>query len=754
MPATRGALITGEKQMASIVSALNLPSLGFGKKTVKGQNASPTATDVHARNEQDSPATGVERRFTLRSIVHRFFHKSETAVTWQIPLIGRLPFSKRIEVLSIVIALLLLFALATFGLVVQDNRLKREQVLVARDIQLLSQRVANLAQQAVSGDADAFQPLQDSRERLVGDLALLTQGGTHKGVELPAPSEGAESILRTIAKTWQPMEEQVNKVYGQQSNLLQLRKHEAVVEKSGSKVLKLTQSLLNGAIDRGEDYRAVAWTRQLHADVLNFDLLDAKSLLSTDEPAPQLALQLASNADFFMRTVKGLLDGNPEAGVSALQNPVNRETATELLKTITAFRASIDSIVRNMQSLAQAKQAAQRISKDAQEMLEKMDLLAIHYRDSGTGWGGIAAGVVLTMLTLIGLALIAKVLLDDAHLRSRKSETENRRNEQAILRLLDDMSDLAEGDLTKHAQVTEDMTGAIADSVNYAIDELRSLVTQINAAATQLTESSTQGKAVSVHLLQVAEKQSHQIEEATTSVLEMTSTMDAVSDDASKCAVVAEQSMAASGKGRSAVQDSIAGMNILREQIQETSKRIKRLGESSQEIGEIVQLIAAITEQTNVLALNAAIQAAAAGEAGRGFTVVAEEVQRLAERSGDATKQIHAIVRAIQHDTQDAVAAMETSTHGVVRGAQLADSAGRALEEIREVSNRLADLVASISASTLGQQQVAKQLARRMQELLSITTQSTKGSKWTADSMAQIADLASKLKVSVAGFKV
>jgi len=352
------------------------------------------------------------------------------------------------------------------------------------------------------------------------------------------------------------------------------------------------------------------------------------------------------------------------------------------------------------------------------------------------------------------LALIAKVLLDDVRVRALKNEAENRRNEQAILRLLDDMSDLAEGNLTKHAQVTEDMTGAIADSVNYAIDELRSLVTQINAAANQLTQSSTQGKAVSVHLLQVAEKQSQQIEEATASVLQMTSAMDAVSDDASKCAAVAEQSLAASGNGGSAVQDSISSMNALREQIQETSKRIKRLGESSQEIGEIVQLIAAITEQTNVLALNAAIQAAAAGEAGRGFTVVAEEVQRLAERSGEATKQIAAIVKAIRHDTQDAVAAMEKSTNGVVRGAQLADSAGRALEEIRDVSRRLAELVASISASTLSQQQLAKRMAQRMQDLLNITTQSTKGTKWTADSMAQIADLAHNLKVSVAGFKV
>ena len=740
--------------MASIVSALKLPSLAFGKRTAKGQNTLPNVKEVRVVDRKDSPQLNIERAFTLRRLVDRFSRKSDTAVTWQIPLIGKLPFSRQIEVLSIAIALLLLLTLATFGISVWDTRLKREQALVANDIQLLSQRVANLAQQATSGDPDAFKPLQENRDRLVGDLALLTQGGTRKGVDIPPPSESEAPILRKIAETWQPLDEQVNKVYRQQANLLQLQKQEDIIEKSGTKVLSLSQSLLNGVIDRGEDYRAVAWTRQVYADVLNFDLLDAKSLVSTDQPAPQVALQLAKNVGSFRNTVKGLLDGNPEAGISALQHPVNRDTATELLKAMTGVKASIDSIVKHMEGLAQAKQAARDISKGTHEMLGRMALLTGNYRDSGSGWSGIATGVLFTMLTLFGLALIAKVLLDDVRSRALKNETENRRNEQAILRLLDDMSDLAEGNLTKHAQVTEDMTGAIADSVNYAIDELRSLVTQINSAASQLTESSTQGKAVSVHLLQVAEKQSHQIEEATASVMQMTSTMDAVSDDASKCAEVAKQSLAASGKGGCAVQDSISSMNTLREQIQDTSKRIKRLGESSQEIGEIVQLIAAITEQTNVLALNAAIQAAAAGEAGRGFTVVAEEVQRLAERSGEATKQIAAIVKAIQHDTQDAVAAMETSTNGVVRGAQLADSAGRALEEIREVSNQLAELVASISSSTLGQQYVAKQLAQRMQDLLNITTQSTKGTKWTADSMAQIADLANNLKVSVAGFTV
>ena len=274
------------------------------------------------------------------------------------------------------------------------------------------------------------------------------------------------------------------------------------------------------------------------------------------------------------------------------------------------------------------------------------------------------------------------VFLADTRRRAAEAETENKRNQEAILRLLNEMGDLADGDLTIKAQVTEDITGAIADSMNYTIDELRNLVTGVNNAAIQVTQKTAQAQSISDELLGAAERQSKEIEETTAQVLQVSSSISEVSSTAEEGARVAQRSLAAADKGRLAVQNSIAGMNDMREQIQETSKRIKRLGECSQEIGEIVELISDITEQTNVLALNAAIQAASAGEAGRGFSVVAEEVQRLAERSGEATKQIGAIVKTIQADTQDAVAAMEKSTQGVVEGAKLSEAAGQALSEI------------------------------------------------------------------------
>ncbi|MBC7785895.1 MAG: methyl-accepting chemotaxis protein [Methylophilaceae bacterium] len=327
-------------------------------------------------------------------------------------------------------------------------------------------------------------------------------------------------------------------------------------------------------------------------------------------------------------------------------------------------------------------------------------------------------------------------------------------NQTAVLRLLDEMGDLADGDLTVNAQVTESITGAIADSINYTIDSLRDLVVEINRATEQVNQATEQAQVTSVSLLSAAEQQSSQIIETTDAVSNMTRSILQVSSNAGEASDVAQRSLLAATQGSVAVQNTITGMNEIRSQIQETSKRIKRLGESSQEISEIVELISDITEQTNILALNAAIQAASAGEAGRGFTVVAEEVQRLAERSSEATKQISAIVKTIQTDTNSAVVAMEKSTEGVVEGARLSDAAGKALTEIETVSNDLARLIGSISSATVAQTEVAAVVTRNMQQIQNITTQTTDGTKLTAESVGQLNRLAEELRESVAGFKL
>lgn len=367
--------------------------------------------------------------------------------------------------------------------------------------------------------------------------------------------------------------------------------------------------------------------------------------------------------------------------------------------------------------------------------------------------------ILITLASLAVMILFAMVYYGVRQVRAIDSslkllEQDGQSNQMAVLNLLDEMGDLADGDLTVRAVVRENITGAIADSINYTIDKLRDLVTEITSASEQVNSVVGQAQETSSSLLTASQKQSQQITETTDAVTSMTRSILQVSSNASQASEVAERSLRSATQGSRAVQNTIEGMNAIREQIQETSKRIKRLGESSQEISEIVDLISDITEQTNILALNAAIQAASAGEAGRGFTVVAEEVQRLAERSSEATKQIGAIVKTIQTDTNSAVMAMERSTQGVVEGAQLSDAAGKALSEIETVTNNLARLIESISSATEAQTQVASTVTKNMEQIQEITTQTSKGTQETTSTIGELAALARDLRASVSGFKL
>jgi twitching motility protein PilJ len=451
--------------------------------------------------------------------------------------------------------------------------------------------------------------------------------------------------------------------------------------------------------------------------------------------------------------IQALESGSDPMQLSPIRDPEARAKLAELKKTFTGFEQNASPILRELQKLVSARQAGAKLVATSEQLQTSVKEVQDGMQGEATGWT--LPAVLVLALVLIGvLALMTLVFLADSRRSAAEAEAENRRNQEAILRLLNEMGDLADGDLTIRAQVTEDITGAIADSMNYTIDELRTLVAGVNNAAIQVTQKTAQAQSISAELLGAAERQSKEIEETTAQVLQVSRSISEVSSTAEESARVAQRSLAAADKGRAAVQNSISGMNDIREQIQETSKRIKRLGESSQEIGEIVELISDITEQTNVLALNAAIQAASAGEAGRGFSVVAEEVQRLAERSGEATKQIGAIVKTIQADTQDAVAAMEKSTSGVVEGAKLSDAAGQALSEIDFVTKNLAQLIEQISKATQTQANATNKVAQNMQDILEITRQTTRGTQQAAGSIRDLAAVAQELKSSVSGFKL
>jgi twitching motility protein PilJ len=465
------------------------------------------------------------------------------------------------------------------------------------------------------------------------------------------------------------------------------------------------------------------------------------------------AEQFNLDASEFSGVLQGLLQGNNAIGVERLGNKDARALLTDIARSFEIIRGSVEGIFKVSPELAKSSAAAIVIAIKVLEItLMTSDLsTAISKLDDKRPLSNLTA-VMFASLILIALGLLALQSARNTQLRLRQTATTNERNQTAILRLLDELADLADGDLTTSATVTEDFTGAIADSINYTIDQLRVLVSQINETAVQVSSAAQSSQSIALNLAQASESQAKEIAGTSAAIAEMARTIDRVSANARESAAVAQRSVVIANSGAEVVQNTIKGMDNIREQIQQTAKRIKRLGESTQEIGDIVSLINDIADQTNILALNAAIQASMAGDAGRGFAVVADEVQRLAERSSGATKQIGALVKTIQSDTNEAVMSMEQTTSEVLRGARLAQDAGTALTEIETVSQELAELIKNISRAAADQAVSAGQISSTMKVIQEISSQTSAGSTETAQSIGALAEMTNDLRSSVAGF--
>jgi twitching motility protein PilJ len=482
--------------------------------------------------------------------------------------------------------------------------------------------------------------------------------------------------------------------------------------------------------------------------------LDVTALtLGATDPG-QAAQRIAESSDYLGQVISGFAGGNPGLALPRVTAPEAAKHLKALDAIYTDLSATVRRAVAAAPALPAAQSAARAIAMDARDIAAAAPTAPVSA--SMLVWAPLlllAAGLGLLLAALLA-ALRMRRSVERQRISADAQRRESDRNQQAILRLLDELSSLADGDLTVQATVTEDITGAIADSINYAVDALRGLVTTINGSAIQLESATRQTQALSQHLARASGAQSKQIASATESAASMAGSVEEVSGNAERASDVARHSVEVAHKGGDAVRRTIDGMNAIRETIQETSKRIKRLGESSQEIGNIVELINDIAEQTNILALNASIQSSMAGEAGRGFAVVADEVQRLAERAANATKQIEVLVRTIQTDTNEAVVSMERSTTDVVGGALLAENAGAALEEIEQVSNQIASLVQNISGSARQQTHAAQNIARNMQVLKEISAQTAESTNATSTAIAKLAELSGGLRKSAAGFRL
>lgn len=683
-----------------------------------------------------------------------------------LPVIGRWSAGRQQRLLFMLLLLGAVGLLVTGFLSIRAANQRAEQIGATGRALTESQRLAKSVSQALIGSPQAFPEVKSAIEVLASSTRGLQNGSAE--LNLVAAPPAVQEALTPVAGLVDAAERNAKSLLAQQSVLTRVGKSLREVNQQSSELMELADAISALKVQQNASPAEVAAAGQLIMLTQRIGK-SANEFLTVEGVSTEAVFLLGKDLNAFREIAQGLSDGNPELRLPGTKDPQTRELVEALLKQFETTRTEAAFILGSLQGLVAARDAQAAIVADSEKLRKGLEEVQTRLT-VGSGVSPVSIGLIVAFLALSSLAgfglirlsladqrhraAVAELQRQEAERQQREAKRVNDANQAAILRLMNELQTVAEGDLTQQATVTEDITGAIADSVNYTVEELRTLVAQVQGAVARVTETTQQVDATSTELLAASDEQLREIRETGESVLQMAGRINEVSAQALHSAEVARQSLTAAESGLKAVHDAIGGMNAIRDQIQDTSKRIKRLGESSQEIGEITELISDITEQTNVLALNAAIQAASAGEAGRGFSVVAEEVQRLAERSADATKQIAALVKTIQTDTQDAVAAMERSTQGVVEGARLSDNAGTALGDIDRVSRRLAELIQEISRQALNEAESANVVVSNIQHIFAVTEQTGEGTRSTTQLVRELSKTAEELKQSVARFKI
>jgi len=617
---------------------------------------------------------------------------------------------------------------------------------LSSELQVLSQKLAKYSKESASGNADSFVEFKETKERSAEVVTSLTK--SHNVM-------GAQGALAQVNKTWSTIAKNSELILKSEKEVVSLAN---TASQFTARVPQLS-ARLSEVVSAMSDYSAPAAQINLaNRQIVLADRMARRvsEVVAGGEKSVSSADALGRDTAVFSQVLNGLKSGNPDLNVSAVSSPTAMSSVLATEQLFAESEAEIKAILDASTNMYDVHQAESAISLDTAVLLEDSENLYKAYNNINLrrAFPNSYITLVSSIAALVSIFFLLIGTFRSQTVQLSKSKETNQQQQQAIMRLLDEIDPLSNGDLTTKATVTEDFTGAIADAINNTVDEMRLLVGTINDTSVQVSASAQETQATATQLAEAAEHQAQQIKAASHQITVIANNIDDVSKRSAESADVATRSVHIASKGADVVRQTINGMDNIRGQIQETSKRIKRLGESSQEIGSIVELINDIAEQTNILSLNAAIQAASAGEAGRGFAVVADEVQRLAERATNATKRIESLVQAIQSDTNEAVNSMEQTTAEVVAGARLAEDAGLALGEIETVSGDLSKLIQDISHASKQQSISATSISETMTSIQETTTQTSQGASQTADSIGNLASLAADLRRKVANFKL
>jgi len=647
----------------------------------------------------------------------------------------------------------LIFVAITFYLLARNAQYEQEWMARATEVQVTSQQLAKSAGESASGNLDAFLELGNSRSKIEIAMGRLRNGSSDTGV--PSTPHAVEVQMKQLSLTWDRMSTNASSIHERERLILELASARNIVQDNIPGIQKSTDECVRALTKSGAPTNQVVFaSREL---VLADRILRRVSeVLQGGSNAVKAAENLANDRDLFEQVLSALLRGNSALGVTQVRNTKALQALGNVRTLFETIKPEIDAILASSTDLFEVRGAADEIFLDSRDVFNQAANLrnSIAALPTSRVWPSQSTAVIGLIVMVALVWLLVWSFLSAERRRAKVAAKSYKKNQDAILRLLDEMSSLADGDLTVHASVTDDITGAIADSVNFAIEQLRELVKGIKYTAQEVAGSAMTTRSITSDLATAAAGQAEQVGEATKTVQQMAAAFDAMAKRSSESSVVAQKSVDIANTGASRVRETINGMDNIREQIQQTSKRIKRLGESSQEIGDIVEMINGIAEQTNVLALNAAIQAASAGGAGKGFAVVADEVQQLAESATHATRRIETIVQTIQTDTSEAVVSMESTTSEVVNGARKAEDAGTALEQIESVSKDLSTLIANISEEAQTQSGTATEISELMKEVQAISVQASENSTQAATSVENLAELVMQLSNSVTDFKL